>query len=325
MSNLFFLVATNFLALVSFTSALAKTIQEPDPFRSHQHWVLAISNTRWFSVLELGIGAILLFPLPMLVQAGAAITLGIVIIDGQFEHAKHPEAESEAFGSLTPDSQALYFAIGAAVIAATAFVVFKAMQTPFAQMPINWWSTGVTLAILIITERKLRYDQSRGQGYAKKNIDIAAVSKLPPDLCIGRNALGPLTTRELVATGKPSMIVGISPHSSQCRDTYALLTCHATLLSKELTIVVIAENDELYRRTPNAPLRQLLDPCSHLSRFLGLRARPYALLVDRDLTLLAPPSQTSQKVQRLITLLVTTIQNAPETFLTLGQADQQQR
>jgi len=71
-------------------------------------------------------------------------------------------------------------------------------------------------------------------------------------------------------------------------------------------------------------MRQLLDPGSHLSRFLGLHARPYAMLVSRDLTLLAPPSQTSQKVQRLLTLLVTTIQNAPETLLTFGQDDQMQ-
>jgi hypothetical protein len=324
-SNLFFLAATHFLALVGLTSALAKMIQEPDPFRSHQHWILAIANTRWFALVELGIGAILLLPIVLIAQAGAAIVLAIVIIDGQFLHAKHPEEESEGFGSLTPNNQVLYFAIGTVVAVATVFVALKALQTPVAEMPINAWFTGITLAILIIIERKLRYDQSRGQGYAKKTIDVAAVSELPADLCIGKDALGASTTGELVAAGKPVLIVGISPHSSQCRDTYALLACHAKLLSRDLTIAVIAENDELYRTTPNVPMRQLLDPHSHLSRFLSLRVRPYALLVNRDLSLLAPPSQAAQKVQRLITLLVTTIQNAPETYLTLGDDDQRQR
>jgi len=324
MSDLFFLAATNFLALVSLTSALAKTIQEPDPFRSRRHWVLTISNARWFPLLEFGIAAILAFPTQVLVQAVAATALAIVILDGQFQHAKHPQEEREDFGSITPKEPTLYFAIGAAVTVTAAFVVFQAVRTPLAEVSNNWWITGITAAILIIVERKLRYDQTRGQGYAAKNIDVATIGELPHELFIGRDAQANLTAGELVAIGKPLVIVGISPHSAQCRDVYALLANHAKLLSKELTIVAIAENDDLYRTTRSAAMRQLLDPGSHLSRFLGLHARPYAMLVSRDLTLLAPPSQTSQKVQRLLTLLVTTIQNAPETLLTFGQDDQMQ-
>ena len=67
----------------------------------------------------------------------------------------------------------------------------------------------------------------------------------------------------------------------------------------------------------NRTLRTLVDRGNHLSHVLGLRERPFAILVDHDLTLLAEPSQTSPKVQRLITLLATSAQNAPKSFLTL--------
>ncbi len=316
MCNLFFLLATNFLALVCLASAFAKTIQKPDPFSSNQHWVLAIAHARWFPLIEFGIGTMLIFPLPMILQACAAIAVASVVGAGLYLRVVHAEEEYEGFGSITPSSQGQYFALGVAVIGATALVTFKALQTPFVESPVNWWVTGTAIALLILIAGKLRHDQTSGKGYAKKCIDLAKVSELPRNLFLGADNRGALTAGELVANGKPSVILAVSPHCTECRDAYAVLANHAKLLSKTLTIVVIAQNDELFRTTPEAPMRQLIDPASHLNRFLGLRTLPYAILVNDDLTLLAPPSQTSHTVQRLITLLVVMIENAPDTYLT---------
>lgn len=319
MSNLLFLVATDFLAFVCLTSALAKTIQKPDPFRSYQHWALALLNTRWFPLLEFGAGAILLLPAPMIVQACAAIGLAIVVTAGEILHARHPEVEAEGFGSVTPDSTRQYFALDVAVLATTALVAFMAVRTPLAHVPVNAWLTGITIAILIGVAGKLRYDQSSGKGYAKKSVDLAQVNELPATLFLGTDARGPLNAGDLVALGRATVILAVAPHDSPSRDAYAVLANHARLLSKDLTIVVIAQNDELFRNNPNAPMRQLIDPASCLSRFLGLRVRPYAILLDDHLSLQAPPSQTSHTIQRLITLLVNMIKNAPESYLTDGQ------
>lgn len=324
MRDLFYLAASNLLALVCFASALAKTIQQPDPFRSPQNWILAISNARWFAVAEFGMGVLLALPVQMAIQAVAAIALTIVIVDGQFWHARHPEEESEGFGSVTPSGQLLYFSIGICVVVVTLFIAFEAAQTPAAVVADNRWITGIMLLLLLAITLKLGYDQSRGQGYARKSRNVAALHALPANLFIGSDALGMLTTSDLAASGRAALIVGLSPHSSQCRDVHALLTSHARTLDTELNVIVIAQNDALYRATQNTFMRRLVDPACHVSRFLGLHASPYAMLVNHDLTLLAAPSQTSQKVQRLITLLLTQIQNAPDTYLTLDGANQPQ-
>jgi len=193
------------------------------------------------------------------------------------------------------------------------------VQTPLAHLPVNWWLTGVTIAILIGVAGKLRYDQSSGKGYAKKIVDLAQVNELPATLFLGADAGGPLTAGDLVALGRATVILAVAPHDSPSRDAYAVLANHARLLSRDLTIVVIAQNDELFRTTRDAPMRLLIDPASCLSRFLALRVRPYAILLDDHLNLQAPPSQTSHTIQRLITLLVNMIKNAPETYLTDGQ------
>ena len=324
MSDLIFLAASNFLALVCFASALAKTIQRPDPFRSPQNWVLAISNARWFALVEFGMGALLALPLWMIAQALAAVALAIVIIDGQFWHASHPEEESEGFGSVTPNGRVTYFSIGVAVVAAAICVAFAAIRTPAMIVPANGWMTAVMLVLLLAVTLKLSYDQSRGQGYARKNRDVAALNELPANLFIGSDALGTLTTSDLAASGRAALIVGISPHSPQCHDVHALLIKHARILDSEVNVIVIAQNDAIYRATQNNFMRRLIDPACHVSRFLGLHTRPYAMLVNHDLTLFAAPSQTSQKVQRLITLLLSQVQNAPSTYLTLEGVNQPQ-
>jgi len=322
--DLFYVVASNLLALVCFASALAKTIQQPDPFRSPQNWVLAISNARWFALVEFGMGALLALPVPMAIQAAAALALTIVIVDGQFWHARHPEQESEGFGSVTPSGQLLYVSIGACVVAGTLIIVLAAARTPAAVVPGNRWITAILLLALLAITCKLGYDQSRGQGYARRSRPVAPLTELPANLFIGSDALGMLTTSDLAASGRAALIVGLSAHSPECRDVHALLISHAKALDSELNVIVIAQNDAIYRGTQNTFMRRLVDPASHVSRWLGLHVRPYAMLVNHDLTLLAAPSLTSPKVQRLITLLLTQVQNAPATYLTLDGANQPQ-
>jgi hypothetical protein len=317
-----YLFAANLVGLAGLASALAKTLQEPDPFRLHKDRLLAISNARWFCVTQLGVGLLLLLPLPMIIQAAAAVVVAIVVVGSEVRHWRHPEEESEGFGSMSPKSQALYLSIGAAVLAAAACVVVAAVQTPD-RVVVSWPISAATLVIVVAIALRLYLDQSRGQGYAHKADEAAAISELPADLMIGSDARGTVTSRDLGATGRSSLIIGIAPHSQQCRDVHALLTKHAELLSRDLTVIVIAPNDGPYQQmAPNAALRRLVDAGSHLSRFFDIHARPYAMLVSDDLTLLAPPSQTSEKVQRLITLLVTTAQNTPTTILTMQQNDQ---
>ncbi|HZP66742.1 MAG TPA: hypothetical protein VFB32_10565 [Rudaea sp.] len=319
MSELIVPAAADFLALVCFVSALAKTIQQPDPFRAPGNWVLAVANARWFAAVEAGMGALLALPTPLAAQALAAILLAVIVVDGQFWHAKNPAHESDDFGSITPHSQALYFSIGVAVSAAAVAIGLAALRAPLARAPFDARFGAAMLILLLAVAAKLAYDQARGQGYAKK--DVTAVDALPADLPIGSDAAGALTAGDLAALGRATLIVGISPHSRDCLDVYALLARHAQTLSKELTVVVVAQNDIVYRNAQNASLRRLVDSACHLSRFLGLRTRPYAMLVNQDLSLFAAPSQSSAKVQRLITLLVTQIQNAPASYLTFGDAN----
>jgi hypothetical protein len=316
-----YLVAANLMGLAGLASALAKMLQEPDPFRLHKDRLLAISNERWFCVTQLSVAVLLVLPLPMIIQAGAAVAVAIVVVGSEIRHLRHPEEESEGFGSMSPSSQVLYFSIGAAVVAAATYVVVAAVPAP-GRIAISWPISGATIVIVSAIALRLRFDQSRGQGYAHKIGETVSISGLPDDLMIGWDARGTVTARDLAAAGRSSLIVGIEPHSQQCRDVHALLAKHAELLSRELTLVVIAPNDSTYEAAPRAAVRRLVDAGSHLSRFLGIHARPYAMLVSDNLSLLAPPSQTSHKVQRLITLLVTTIQNAPTTILTMRQNDQ---
>jgi hypothetical protein len=322
-SDVIFLVAANLVALAGFASALAKTIQEPDPYRLQRDRFLELSNARWFCLVEFCLGALLLLPAPMAIQAGAAAILAVTVISSEIRHAKYPEEESEGFGSMSPRSQAAYLGIGIAVAAAAALVTFQALRTPRALVPIDPRIIAVTIMLLIGIGIKLRRDQARGQGYAYKGRDAAGTAQLPPDLLIGGDARGSLVAQDLSAAGRSALIVGLSPESPHCRDVYGLLNQHADLLSRELTVIAIAQNDHLYRSAQNASLYRLVDAGSHLSRFLDIHARPYAMLVGQDLNLLAPPSQTPQKVQRLITLLVTSIRNAPTTLLSLDPDDRQ--
>jgi hypothetical protein len=322
-SDVIFLVAANLVALAGFASALAKTIQEPDPYRLQRDRFLELSNARWFCLVEFCLGALLLLPAPMAIQAGAAAILAVTVISSEIRHAKYPEEESEGFGSMSPRSQAAYLGIGVAVAAAAALVTFQALRTPRVVVPVDPRIIAVTIMLLIGIGIKLRRDQARGQGYAYKGRDAAGTAQLPPDLLIGGDARGSLVAQDLSAAGRSALIVGLSPESPHCRDVYGLLNQHADLLSRELTVIAIAQNDHLYRSAQNASLYRLVDAGSHLSRFLDIHARPYAMLVGQDLNLLAPPSQTPQKVQRLITLLVTSIRNAPTTLLSLDPDDRQ--
>jgi hypothetical protein len=322
-SDVVFLVAANLVALAGFASAFAKTIQEPDPYRLHRDRFLKLSNARWFCLVEFGLGGLLLLPVPMTIQAGAAAILAATIIGSEIRHAKYPEEESEGFGSMSPRSQASYMGIGIAVAAAAALVIFEALRTPRAVVPIDPRIIAVTITLLIGIGIKLRRDQARGQGYAYKGRGAAGTAQLPPDLLIGGDARGSLVAQDLSAAGRSALIVGLSPESQHCRDVYGLLNKHADLLGRELTVIALAQNDHLYRSAHNASLYRLVDAGSHLSRFLDIHARPYAMLVGQDLNLLAPPSQTPQKVQRLITLLVTSITNAPTTLLSLDSDDRQ--
>src|SRR5262249_28669681 len=156
-------------------SALAKTIQKPDPFRSYHHWVLVLASARWFPFLELGMGVALVLPLPLMVQACSAIALAIIVTAGKVLRNRHPEVEYEGFGSLTPSNERLYFALDLAVVAAAAFVLFRAVQTPLAVMSTNWWTFGITLVALIGVWQKLLYDVRRGEGYAEKHVDLTQV------------------------------------------------------------------------------------------------------------------------------------------------------
>jgi hypothetical protein len=322
-SDAVFLVAANLVALAGFASALAKTIQEPDPYRVRRDWLLELSNARWFCLLECCLGGLLLLQVPMAIQAGAAVLLALTVIGSEIRHAKYPEEESEGFGSMSPRSQAAYLGIGIAVAAAAVLVTFQALRTPRSVVPIDPRIIAVTIALLIGIGIKLKRDQARGRGYAYKGRKAAGIVQLPPDLLIGGDARRSLVAQDLSAAGRSALIVGLSPESPHCRDVYALLNKHAELLSRELTVIVIAQNDHLYRNAHNTSMSRLVDTGSHLSRFLDIHARPYAMLVGQDLDLLAPPSLTPQKVQRLITLLVTSIQNAPTTLLGLHANDRQ--
>jgi len=315
MSDLLALTASQFLALVCFASALAKTIQHPDPLRPHADRILTLSHTRAFALVEFALGCVLALPLPVAVQAGAALALAIVILDAQLRHAQHREQESDGFGSVTPQRNLPYFAIGAAVFAATTLLLAIALRTPDAALTPNRWVTALTLLVLLAITRKLGYDEARGLGYLPPPENTAATAVLPADLCVGNDTRGPLSAAELVADGRAALVVGVASQTPACRDVYALLANHARLLGTELNVVVIAPNAAPLRQAPGAALRALIDPQNRLSRCLGIHAQPYAVLLDHDLSLLAPPSQTSPKVQRLITLLVTTIQNAPKTLL----------
>lgn len=314
MSNLFALAASQFLAVVCLVSALAKTIQHPATVRMHPDRLFALSHARWFALIEVGLGVLLLAPAPAVLQALAAIVLAVVVIDEQMQHVRHPEQQRDEFGSVTPHNALAYSAIGTLVLAATLLLIAAAARAPGEAIGFNRWITMSTLLSLLVITRKLGYDAARGLGYPQ-HAAAQATRALPADLFIGADARAGVTAADLVGGGRAALILGLAPRSPACRDVYALLAKHALLLSEELQVVAVASNDTLFRATPGVPIRTLVDPACHLSRYLGIRAHPYAVLVNHDLSLLAAPSQTSPKAQRLITLLVTTAQNAPKSFI----------
>lgn len=207
------------------------------------------------------------------------------------------------------------------VVVATLVVAFGALPTPVVVAPTDLRVVSVTIALLFGIAIKLYYDQALGQGYAPKGPGAAEVAQLPADLLIGTDAQGRLTAKDLAGANRSALIVGVSPESPHCRDVYGLLNKHASLLGKQLTVIAVAQNDHLYRHAHDESMRCLVDAGSHLSRYLGVHARPYAMIVGQDLSLLAPPSQTPHKVQRLITLLVTSIHNEPTSLLGIVHDD----
>jgi len=300
--------ATHLLALVFLTSALSKLIQQRDMQRSDATERFARSAA--FAATEFLLGLALLVPLPAVVHAAAAIAIATIVGVGQWRRARAPDSECECLGSLTPGSPWLYAVLGVVVFAGTTAVVGVALSQPLAAVPFNGWFAGGTLAVLVVIERKLRYDQTTGQGYARRWVDLTRITHLPGDLLLGERAGQAVSTRDLVNANKPALILAVSPHCHLCHDVYALLSVHAKLLSEEVNLVVIAPNADLYTASPIPSATLLVDASSHLSRFLGLRPRPYALLVTSNLKLQAPPSQTSQTAQRLILVLVKMVNDA---------------
>lgn len=298
--NDFYVIATAFLALIFFAAGITTFIQ---PNESATTGLASIAGKRWFALMELLSSILLLLPLPLIADAVIAILLSSVVVLGQFLRIRSPDTECECFGSLTPRSPTLLGAISAIVLGTTIFIVVAAAKNPSLYVEFYWPLTVSTITIAFIIERKLRFDNLTGTGFASRFVDLSSISRLPGDLVLGSSGGKTYTAADAANFGKPILIFALSSHCKACKEIYARLITLGDQLASTIALFAVSHDDKLYTAT-SPVLAPLVSKSNSLSRFLGLKAKPYAIYLRPDLTLFAPPCEGSQSVIRLLAIII---------------------
>ena len=277
-------------------------IQPPDKL-PHGHILRRIAASSLFHWAELILAVLLISPLPMWSHGACAAILSIIVALGALYRIFYPEEECECFGSITPISTGAFAALSILIVGLAGFVIMASSQQPYAIAPVNLWFLGVTLVFVILIERKLRYDHLSGSGYAGKRTGIKKISNIPSSLELGVVGGQAITVAELAKAGQPILLVGISTHCPICRLTFEQVVKAGEVLSNEVKIGVITERGGIYDQVPMANLVQLVDNRSRLGRFLGIRARPFAVYLSEKLDLQLPPVTGAKNIEKFLSIL----------------------
>lgn len=296
--------ATHFLALVFVVSALAKLLQPADDAEGSQSWINRFTHSRFFPWLEILPAVVLVAPLPAWLHASVALVIAAVVIAGSVIRMLHPQRSCECFGSVTPDSLWWFVAVNVSVCMAACLLCVIAVAQPAYVSSFDGWYLGSMLALAFLVGRKLRYDRLTGVGYAGRWVGMDSPSSVPHDLVLGQDLGRDIAFGELASIGKPILVVNVSTHCRLCVEVWTDLIGVAKDLSRELTIVTVAEGDRFYRDSPSPGIVRLVDSRSRLGRFLGVKARPFALFLDEELELQLPPTTGVDNVKKFFPILL---------------------
>lgn len=298
--NIGYIAATALLSVMFFVAAAAKWIQ-PKITRSSNP-LLGITEHPAFAWVQVALATIVLLPAPILMHALAASFMGGVVVVGQIWRLRHPDEECECFGSLTPNSKPRMAGLGLVIIAACSVVIWRACNAPFERATFHWSVLIAVAVIVLLIERKMRFDVLTGVGFASRMVDLSELKGLPPDLELGVAKGVPFTASNAVAGDRPSIILAASSHCGACVNIYIALLTAASRFAAHVNLVVISHDDTLFKgETPD--MTQLVSTSNTLSRFLGLKGKPYALYLRPDLTLYAPVCQGEPSVAQLLTVI----------------------
>jgi hypothetical protein len=309
--SLLYVLATHSLAVVFAVSALAKLIQTSDTaLATPESKLHRVTAARWVPWAVLFLSAVLLVPTLAAIHAGVAAVIAIVVVTGQIQRLLHPTTDCDCFGSITPKSRATFALATAGTCLAAAYVIFVALTAPTHIHDFNGPVFGAAILALYLCERMLRFDELTGSGYAPKwNIDHLA--GLPGTLLFGRAAGIPVTGDDIRQANKPVLIIYASSHCQDCHRVYAKLSALEAEFSSELEMVVVSQNDKLYAGISNQHIHQLVDSKSTIGRFLGAKARPFALYLNRDLEFQIPPVTGAENITKLFGMLARAMEPEP--------------
>ena len=302
MNNIFYLLATHGIALAFWASALAKIIQ-PSEDSHYENIFRRIAASRYFNWAEILMAALIISPIPSWLHGVFATALGIIVALGAFYRLNYPEEECECFGSITPISTSKFVALSVLLLGLISFVVVTASQQPRAIVPFNLFVFVGAVLLAALIERKLRYDDLSGSGYAGKNVGIEELKDIPRLMELGIEGGRTFTAGDLTDNDRPILILGISTRCRICRETFERLRQSREILASEFEIVVVAEGSGLFSKENVPGFLQLVDSKSRVGRFLGIRARPFAIYLSNQLELQLPPVGGVTNVNNLLSLL----------------------
>lgn len=300
--NYLYTIATHALALTIAASALAKAIQSSN-VKESRGLLLRIAGSRYFIFAEFFLAALLIAPLQKWVHAVCAVLITIVAILGAAHRFMHPEEECECFGSITPMSKQLYIFLISLIVACSCLVAISAFHIPTEIARTNYWILGASSLLLILIERKLRFDSLTGVGYAGKWNGSKGLQSISSSLVLGEQMGREVRLCDLARNETPILIVVVSTYCHACRQTFENLVESSVIISQSSTIAVVADKGDFYRSENENQLVQLIDTKSRIGRLLGVRARPFAVYLDSRFHHQVSPVMGSSNVKRLFSIL----------------------
>jgi uncharacterized membrane protein YphA (DoxX/SURF4 family)/thiol-disulfide isomerase/thioredoxin len=270
-------------------------------------------------LLELAVAAGLLFPDSARWAAVGALVLLLAFIAGISAALRRGEQpDCHCFGQIHSEPAGPSTLIRNAVLAAFAVVVVAEAPGPslsdwigdrtaaeLVAVPASVLAVGFGLAwFRLWRERaRLHLELSRARRHAMSTPPGIAIGSAAPRFSLERLSGGTVTLDDLLARGRPLLLVFVNPGCESCLELLPSLAQWQTTLSERLGIVMITRgrvewNEEFFAPYDMDPV--LLQKDREVAEDFRIRGTPSAVLITADGKVASNPAETVFGIEPLI-------------------------
>lgn len=293
--SLLYSIATTYLGVFVGASALAKIIQSADSNDHYAKW----THSRWFVAAQLGMALILLAPLPSYLQAAAGIGAAMIALGGYVVRALNKNKPCDCFGSLTPRRGVVLLGVNLMAVTAAAYLTWRSVNGWQSHM--NGYVLAVAVLVIVVAGLKLKYDKYARDYFIPKYAASETPHTLNGDFCLGdEEGRGECVVADIVEPEMATVLVVVSASCEACHQVYADVCSFVSIADPRIRTVVVSNNQAAFQDDCNKPLRHVVDRQAKIAEFLKVEGTPFAVIIDDQFSLVAPPSIGRDKIRALL-------------------------